>query len=50
MIDISNDLVYIMSEKDCSSVCALFELEKENNNEQSDVSSILCKPTVLCSN
>lgn len=46
MIDISNDLVYIMSEKECSSVYALFELEKEKDNEQSDVSSILCKPTI----
>lgn len=47
MIDISNDLVNIMSETNCSSAYALFVLEKENDNEQSDLSSELCKPTEI---
>lgn len=38
MFDISNDLVYIMSESECSSIYALFILAKENNHE-SDVSA-----------
>jgi hypothetical protein len=32
MLDISNDLVYIMSENDCSSVYALFLLSEENES------------------
>ena len=35
MLDISNDLVYIMSESECSSVYALFLL-KENRDVQTD--------------
>lgn len=32
MQDISNDLVYIMSEKDCSSVYALFLLQEDKED------------------
>jgi hypothetical protein len=39
MVDISNELVNIMSEQECSSVCALFML-KEKEDEQSNVSAI----------
>lgn len=36
MLDISKDLVYIMSENECSSVYALFVLAKENEDVSTD--------------